>query len=675
VFAEFGDSRLPPQYQGDDLGPTPGGDPYALQEVQAAWNRLSTADRATLQPFFVPPAARGSWANATPSRHATSQASLPALSSGTAPVCSPLDKIVDKNWTYLDDPGGKVRIWWYKTSSRDAAAAKAIAPAIASKIWPAFTDLMHRQPLSDASEPCFHGGSGAYDIYLVNFVTAGRYGPPRALTVTYPGRCTDSPAYTLFSTSHGARPPRPWEIAHELFHAWQFSYKYAADCAQYQGFDEGAANWAAEYVYPKDEARNASWMVEGPWFGWARFDAVDGYSLWAFDLFMSKTLHDSAIPTIYDKFQSMGPLDAVDSVLPGGFQRQWPLFTRYGWNRPPGPPSFTRWDEFTRIPGCGQSWSCPTRPVNLGSLELPANLAPLSRQYYSLSVPDNNVRYLKFTNPLAGLPGASVQAYVRLVGGDWQLQKWTQTQVTFCRDQQDQNVQDIILMYSNDKPDLSSGPAVATPTMTAQSSCGPVVISGSISYLQTMPTMSTNKSSDTQTGTFKIKAASQYDPPTGTAWTSIGSSYQVKDRMHEVIKNYPDAGCTDTNVASLDASGALRDVTAQSDGQLIVFWGPTYSPNVGFGIVVTYSRTVKTTVSGPAECGHSSTMTSKYAFQPACLDQLGQPYAEPGVFGPFKGNLKTSTGTITINCSGTYADGNIYRVTGHLRVAKMPLKS
>ena len=101
VFAAFGDRRLPAAYAGDDTAH----EDTIMREVAESWPQLSAAQRRQLQPFFTPPAAKGSWASA--SSHASASAA-------GGPTCSTA-KFAARGWRSIARRDGHVRIWWNAT--------------------------------------------------------------------------------------------------------------------------------------------------------------------------------------------------------------------------------------------------------------------------------------------------------------------------------------------------------------------------------------------------------------------------------------------------------------------------------------------------------------------------------------------------------------------------------
>lgn len=316
---------------------------------------------------------------------------------------------------------------------------------------------MGREPPSDAGFCGFNGGDGHYDIYLVDNDLNG-FVRGYAITTNYKGHHqTGGPAFTVFNC-WADDPPDGWELAHELFHAFQFAYAHAAELNDYRGFDEGAANWAANWVYPTvDLEQQDDEMLTYPDQQADTFPNNGfGYELWVFDLYLTEKFGDHLIPQIYDQFQHEDELTALNSVIPGGFADRLPDFTKYGWNEEPAPDGFRKWDRLTDVPSVGYRQLILPMNLHLGDLEsrslnLPDKLWPLTRSYMSLHVDDHHIRDLTFNNTLNGMQGTSVQAFVRFNDGTWKTQDWSNKKtVEFCRDEgPDQNVTDLVIMYAN----------------------------------------------------------------------------------------------------------------------------------------------------------------------------------------------------------------------------------
>lgn len=464
VYAALGDKRLPAAYRGDD--PPLFGD-MALAVAADKWSTLSARQRAALSPLLQGPSG--------PRRYTAA-----AAAAGPHPAASACPHTGPTGMKHVDSPGGKIRIWYPASGvPRVAAAAPQIARE-AGTIWNRFAKLMGREPPSDADFCGFNGGDGHFDIYLVDNDLDG-FVKGYAITTNYKGHHqTGGPSFTVFNC-WADDPPDGWELAHELFHAFQFAYAHAAELASYQGFDEGSANWAANYMYPlADREHTDDEMLTYPDSPSDTFPNNSfGYELWVFDYFLTHRYGDNLIPQIYDQFQHEDELTALNSVMPGGFEARLPEFTRYGWNQAPVKDGFRSWDRLDAVPSVAYQQPVQPRNLELGDLEsrtlnLPDKLAPLTRSYTSLHVDDQHIRDLRFTNTVKGIQGASVQAFVKLADGSWKTQDWTNKKtVDFCRDEgPDQDVTDLVVMYANARyQDTKALNPAKQPTLELRNNC------------------------------------------------------------------------------------------------------------------------------------------------------------------------------------------------------------
>ena len=153
AFAAFDDHRLPAAYAGDDAAH----EDSIMREVAESWPKLSTAQRKQVEPFFIPPAAKGSWASASAAR-ATAAADEPACGTG---------RFAARGWVSTARKDGHVRIWWRAVDrDRFAARARALLNEAEDTIWRKLWDVFGRDALTDEGESCFHGPDGKLDIYL-----------------------------------------------------------------------------------------------------------------------------------------------------------------------------------------------------------------------------------------------------------------------------------------------------------------------------------------------------------------------------------------------------------------------------------------------------------------------------------------------------------------------------
>ncbi len=464
VYAVFGDERLPSKYAGD-AGGAP--DDLVLRDVAANWRKLSSRARRILTPFTRPPAAKGSWF----SKLSGPGAQTAERGDEYDPCTS--QQFSDPGWKNVSAAGGKVRIWWWKNNPNDQALASTLASTV-NAAWPVYQKLMVRTPLSDAKEKlCYHGPDGALDIYLLDSI-------PRATGLTIPSwltrwseaECDASPAFIVMENRSGTFT-RPFTVAHELFHAFQFAFTHKGGCFTDTWFDEGSANWAAHTILPQDDGEHFfKDGLEDP------RDAIDGrdYESWPFMLWMEKTLGAQTIRKTYEQFEKQPGMLAVDAAI-GGLRKHALDFARHAWNQKPLDPSFVAWDRFPVTPKVDHHEIVQSHLFLAGQHErtanVPVDISAHARDYRSFTITDDKLRQVTFRNPLAKDPDARVGAILTLRGGATRFEDWSGKEtVRMCRDQPDQDVADIVIVYAASDPRLEGAKRMTgNPELALKDEC------------------------------------------------------------------------------------------------------------------------------------------------------------------------------------------------------------
>ena len=452
-----GGTQVPSELRGALGGPSGEGD--ALKAAAQAYPTLPAAVKKQVLPFFIPPAGRGSAWSGSGAKPRSRAAGAAALNCGAHAT---LETGEGNPWRGIPAADGKSVVWYPEGSASDQAAARRYASEM-PKIWKKLTTAF-RTPLPDGAEPCYHGPDGRYDIYVGDRLVhvqggGGFFGSPLAVTVTYPNggaSCTQRPSWIAM------RPGLSyWALAHEFMHAIQFSHKYLSCNEPISWWDEGGATWAGDFVYPEDntEQRRFPSLVTNP------IAAPDlsktSYEAWPFWMMLERNGGVGVLRSIFASLRSKPPVDAVDTAISGGFKKQLPKFFVHAYNQTPVgdaafavPKSFGAWDKWNATP------SLPAQlPLNLNALTgstllLPmqtGQFVPLSLGAYNrVTVPDNRIKALKFTNDLVGKPGAHVDALLHLADGTWKLADWTaEKEVDLCRDKAEENVRDLVIISTN----------------------------------------------------------------------------------------------------------------------------------------------------------------------------------------------------------------------------------
>jgi hypothetical protein len=430
VFAAFGDRRLPAAYAGDDTAH----EDTIMREVAESWPQLSAAQRRQVQPFFTPPAAKGSWASA--SSHPTASAAA------GGPTCSTA-KFATRGWRSIASRGGHVRIWWHATQqARFAKQARVLLAEADDNIWRKLWDVFNREPLPDGGEHCFHGGDAKLDVYLTTRSGAGA----KAVTISYPGSCSDTPAFIVFNA--GGSAPNRWELAHEMTHAIQYAFPMAS-CAASANWDEAVATWGGQYVYPRDDQEHRfAWFTREP----SESLADASYDGWVFPYALEQLYGPGVMRRIYEAAATQRGMHALDAGIPGGLAKAYPEFAKLAWNHDPVKPSFWEWDGFDPVPEDEHGAEIVPEQVDLGAagqreVDLALPQKPLSRAYKHLKFgPDS--RFVMVMVPYD--PDLHVEALLKLRNGTSKTVDLTKRRgPVFCPEAAGERVSEMVLVASD----------------------------------------------------------------------------------------------------------------------------------------------------------------------------------------------------------------------------------
>jgi hypothetical protein len=454
VFAAFDDPRLPSQYAG---APNPfAGAP--LDQVTAKWDQLSDGAKATLGPFLIPPMQEGSYweqliGGTTPS--ATSSAGLassqPATADPNSPWCTGNAEVALADWSFVEATSGaaagKVRIWYQnRFATTDAALAGTYLSAMETKIWPALTTLMQREPLPDggSTESCA-GGTDALDIALVD--------ADEATTVPTLSQ-ENTPVHIVFPRA-GSRSTAP-HLGHEFMHAIQYSFTLASgdmSSGENKWLKESTAQWAQDYVsnphYGSPLAPvNTEHLALQYFFPFPDESLDDSakryheYGKYVFWLWAARKGNDPTIVRqVWNAVATQKSLNAAKSLFGGGWAQAWKDFARAVWNQDPI-TNFQTYDGITDTPKVESNTTLPANDVT----PVITSVAPVAAKYLTLTPAATGVNDLTYRN-LGGLSDeAGIQAIINFKDGTSTVEDWTQVaqkDVPFC------NIDKLTLVLSN----------------------------------------------------------------------------------------------------------------------------------------------------------------------------------------------------------------------------------
>jgi hypothetical protein len=438
ALAAFGDARLPARYEGDGSKVDHG----VVRELLEQWPALSPAQQGVLNPYFTPPPARGA--------HVAM-----AAAATNAPTCDPQmeETVKTRNWRSMAMPNGHVRVWWpLSMDEQIGPRMRSFVAEIENRMWPRLVGLLGREPMLDGKLRCYHGLDDKLDIYMSSLDRR-----TEALTIPYPPNCTATPTFIVFNIFKTL--PTNWSVAHELFHAFQFAYKYKGDCKGYAHWDEAAATWAGDYLYPKDDREHG--FRDYMNFTHVSLADVD-YDGWVFPYAMTQLHGVGLMKAIYEQTEAQpDALHAIDAAVPGGFKEAWPEFARVAWNQDPIETSFRQWDRFDARPS-EDPW--PTGPYivpwhvgngDAGQTEVDVQIPekPLSRVYRAIKF-DPDVRMVQAVTPYN--TNLHVDAIMKFADGTEQTEDWEKRRgAMICPESPSQRLESLVLIASNTSMDAS----------------------------------------------------------------------------------------------------------------------------------------------------------------------------------------------------------------------------
>ncbi|HSP54934.1 MAG TPA: hypothetical protein VLS25_05040 [Dehalococcoidia bacterium] len=438
IYASFGDSRLPPQYKGDDSDVF---ENSAMGDLPDAWDALSQGTKDLLAPFLLTPAEPGSWFE---QQGASVAAAAPAAT----------------DWATISPPTVKAKIWYHASHPADAVTAQKFADALESTIWPNLTQLMGRPPMPDCGAACpSGGGDDRFDIYLVseNVRSYVKWNTPDGAPA-----CKKTPAVMVIRRNASLAT-----LAHEFLHGIQYAFNLAGPCPEYRWFEEASAQWAMDYVYPSgppggppnEEQLAAPYMLDEPYMMLNYHDDRHEYGAYLFPFYLARMKgQPQIVGTMWQNFETTADsLEAINDALLehllGGFEEVWPKVALYNWNRPP----VDDYKTLDQLAKGADTVDGGIVAVTLGGassrdFDVTTDVSYLSAFYHHFQFADDAVHSVVFDNVVADYPHGSVQALVK-IGGAWkEPEDWTHDlQKTFCRDIESEHIEELVIIvsYSN----------------------------------------------------------------------------------------------------------------------------------------------------------------------------------------------------------------------------------
>ncbi|MDQ2966026.1 MAG: hypothetical protein M3R57_09280 [Chloroflexota bacterium] len=483
LYAALDYASLPVEFQSSD--PATPEATGILAELSTRLSSLSAELQAKVAPYFLRPDDPDSFWKKGPATTAAAPGSIRLAAMSLVEY-----KISLIDYKYIDATDTAVRVWYPVCSAlvpvEDCHDPAGAAPFVeraqqladeidSSAMWDLErTAMLGHEPCTDATS-ANNGGGGRLDIYLVvPFVGldwGGREGTLDSSTYgkTLAGAAVPEPTGQpgCPATSHIILDAnRPFDrlkstAAHELFHAFQFSFKNAA-LGDRDWWAEASATWASDLVYRslnyEQEYLKGYWSMaggkdEGPLDNTAGMAEYGAY-LWPFYLVQkSGDATGTAVGRLWQASETVSPIQAMGQ-LPG-WSDSFKEFALWNWNKESFSVKYVDGSAQISAAKLSQDTTCMLGSgktnclLKLGKDTMQFFQGPTTVQYYE-GVPDQAVQLLKFDlTELQGKPGLGIQAILS-IGGDagTKVEDWTAlSDRTFCVKSDD--LRKIVLVVSN----------------------------------------------------------------------------------------------------------------------------------------------------------------------------------------------------------------------------------
>ncbi|MDH5596827.1 MAG: hypothetical protein OEY44_01875, partial [Candidatus Peregrinibacteria bacterium] len=307
--------------------------------------------------------------------------------------------------------------------------------------------LMNRTFLKDGTK----GGDDRLDVYIAPMASS--------LALTY---CEGNPpcsSFILVASNIGAAKDDVLKttFAHELFHAYQYAYKYKEPADDW--WSESTATWAEDFIYPaaNTEQGYLRGFILRPDVGLAFKEKVGlfQYGAYIFPYFLSFNYGDDFMSKTWEGCESGRCDKGVDGVIDGGFKKQWQEFTLWNYNRDPA-QFYTDVGPFPTLSSIDAQEA--GQVITDGTSEDKINtelLSPLSAHLVKvINIADNKkINKLTFKD-LRKFTGRSdklaIKAIINYANGRKEVEDWTdKDKRSFCIESSEENFENVILIFSS----------------------------------------------------------------------------------------------------------------------------------------------------------------------------------------------------------------------------------
>jgi Family of unknown function (DUF6055) len=485
LYAALDYSSLPAEYSSSNpAAPEATG---ILAELSLRRTELSPDLQAKVAPFFMRPDDPASvWA-----KRLAAQGDVSGLAVAAAYVAqAEADCTAGPFFACVDAVNTPIRVWYDISASGAAEEAAALAAEVdSSHMWTKEqTAMVGHTPCSDGQK----GGNSRLDLYLVSTLTFAFDGrrtglalppeghqPNKALGVTVPESddACGTIAFIVLAAGQSTRTRGGLKatVAHELFHAFQFSFKNALQSWDHGWWLEATATWAEDLVYPIENSEQV--YLLGYWAGVSGpegpidtylYGRDPQYAAYILPFYLHQkfgSTNGSVIGQIWQASETQDPLEVIAKL--DGWPDKFKEFALWNWNR--DDPKLSAYldnkssidtNVLYQLSACmSQADKCEKRADESywSVLANGTHTFPVTIKYASVSYlagrPDTDVEKLTFDlSGVRGQQGIGVQALLWIGDPDspseLKIEDWSElAKREICINEED--VKKIVLVVSN----------------------------------------------------------------------------------------------------------------------------------------------------------------------------------------------------------------------------------
>ena len=443
-------------------------DSGVFTEIKESWSKLSAETKKALEPYFKRPDDPESYI----SKVINGEIEVEKIS---------LFKFVDEAWArerpfsyksedILNTSDGKIKVWYLEKKEVVAGqekitklyyetAKQIVANLNTDGAYAQYVGLLGKVPPSDGT----FGGDEKTDIYIVpvGFNALLNTDGSSCLGVNSPDNGSGSSSFILLRENLTPNILKTTTV-HELFHAFQRAFGWCWQTKKDLWWIEGTATWSEDFIYPKlnTEQGYVHSFIPKPDSSLDSYDDNFEYGAYVFPFYLSNTYDRGVITKVFETCsQSSATIKSVETVIDGGFKKNWKEFTLWNYNKKP--IEYYKEKDQSKKFTTDSSESGGNVEGNfitgLGEVSYPTKeLSPLTSQILTFSVSaqeGEDIRKVIFQGLkdfTSKNENGAIKAVIYPKSGEPYTEDWTdRDRRAFCFDKSDENFEKLVLIFSN----------------------------------------------------------------------------------------------------------------------------------------------------------------------------------------------------------------------------------